>query len=212
MTVVEIAFYRNYVYVFPLLRAHLQLLHFRNAFVGIKSDNFNAACVFKSFEGGFARIAACRHQNQNLFFYPAQIAPLAQKVREHGKRHIFKRARRTVEKFQHVHAVFHFYKGGGIVPFELSIRLFQRRGKFVPVVFVEIFMQNERSAFGIIHCEHFFQLFPRNRGEFFGHEQSAVFCKTLHDRARAAYLFRPSGADKIHSLYSLCVLKTGLSE
>ena len=159
LTVVEIALDGNHVDVVPLLRAHLELLHFGDAVIGIEHHDLDAVGVLEPFKRSLARIAAGGDEDEDLFLDPAQITALSEKVRKHGERHILERARRAVEEFEHVHAVLHAYEGRGVPALKLRVCLLQCGEQFVLVVFVEVFVQDERGALGVIHPKHRLQFF-----------------------------------------------------
>ena len=164
---VEIAADGNDVDVFPFLRRHLQFLHLADAVARVKDHDLDALGVFKTFERGFARIAAGSDEDEHLSFDPAQVAALAQQIRQQRKRHILERTGGTVEQFEHVQPRVDLDERRGVPALELGVRLFARGFQPVIVVFVEIFVQDRRRAFRVAHGQHLFQFFLCNGGECF---------------------------------------------
>ncbi len=104
-----------------------------------------------------------------------------------------------MEEFEHIHPVLHAHEGRGVPFVKLRVRLFEGGEQFVLVVFVQVFMKNERGAFGIVHPEHRLHLLAAHGGEAFGNEQTAVRGDALDDRLRARDTLFPSRTDKLHS-------------
>ena len=202
MAIVEIALNRSNEHVVSILNTHLQALHFRNAFVGIEHGDFRARNVAEAFQSRFSRIAARRRKNQNFVVDPRDFTAFFQKIGQNGQRHILKGAGRTVEQLQNEQFFVDFNERSRISTRERSVRFAANFFQVLRAEIVgEIFSQHERRAIGIIHLRHRFHFFLRNRGEAFGYEQTAVFCKSLYDRLRSRYSFTATRTDKIHFFY-----------
>ena len=76
LAVVEVALDRHDVDVLPVLRAHLQLLHLGDAVVGIDDHDLDALLVLEPLEGGLARVAARRDEDEDGVLDAQDVAPL----------------------------------------------------------------------------------------------------------------------------------------
>ena len=135
---VEVAAHGDDAHVIPLLRRHLQLLHFGNAVVGVKHHDLDALGVLEPFQRRLARIAAGSNEDEHRLFDAAEVAPLAEKIGQKGERHILEGARRAVEQLEHVQPRVDLDQRRGVVPFEAGICRLACFGQLRRVVFVKI--------------------------------------------------------------------------
>ena len=200
LALVEIAAHGEHVDVAPLLRRHLQLLHFGDAVIGVKDHDLDAGGVLEPLERRLARIAAGGDEDEHLLFYADEVAARAQQIRQQSERHIFKGAGGAVEELEHVQPRVDLDEGGGVSALELRVRLFA--GGFEPfvVVFVQKFVEHGGRALGVAHGEHRLQLLCGDGGEALRDEEAAVCGDALGDRLRTCHTFSPARADKFHRL------------
>ena len=76
LTIVKIALHRGHAYVVSVLNAHLQTLHFCNAFVGIEHRYLRTRYVAEALQRRFTSIAAGRRQNEDIVLYARHFAAL----------------------------------------------------------------------------------------------------------------------------------------
>ena len=105
-----------------------------------------------------------------------------------------------MEQFENVQPVIDLDQRRRVPALELGVRLFARPFQGVVVVFVEILMENERRALGIVHGEHRFQFCRRHGRKALRHKQAAVCGDALGDRPCARHTFSPARADKFHTV------------
>ena len=108
LAVVEVAAEAEYGEVLPRLRDHLQLLQGRDAGVRVVHADAGVGAVGETVERRLARVAAGRHQDEEVQVGGAPGVRLLQRLGEEQRhaleRHVLERERRAVPELEHVTA------------------------------------------------------------------------------------------------------------
>ena len=156
LCVVEIAFYTANVNVGAFLRDHLHTLHLAHSVRRIKHEHVRAFDVLKSFERGFAGVAACCRQNESLLVKSELFLACGEQIWQNRERDVLERTSRAVPQFEHIKSVLDFYQRANGIVVKTIVRSFRVAQKFLEGKLVHIQRQDFRRTFGIIEGNEIF--------------------------------------------------------
>ena len=159
----------------------MQLLHVRNAAVGIEHKNFRAVHVAEALKRGLARIAGRRNEDADSLLLAGLLERSRQQIRQHLQRHILKRARRTMPEFLNIGVFRQLYDGrsGGCVEFRGAVGIFRKAQQFFLGKFIEIPLHDLCGPFGIGKRGERFDFLRGDLRDLFRQIKSAIAAEAI---------------------------------